>query len=70
MFEMTSCTQDEWVDFLSDYRTYNTEYIYGQHSVMYSKLSQGACTGEIIAEVHYCENGNKFYFIADIKTED
>lgn len=52
-----------WVDYVSDFRTYQTEYIYGRHSVMYSKLAQGKNVELEIAEVHYCENGDKFYFI-------
>lgn len=60
---MHACTSDQWADYLSDVRCYATEYIYGNHSVMYHKLSQGDNVGMIIGEVHYCANGNKFYFI-------
>lgn len=36
---MKNVTVNDWSDYLSDIRTYQTEYIYGDHSVMYSKLS-------------------------------
>ncbi len=61
---MKNVTANEWADYLSDIRTYQTEYIYGDHSVMYSKLSQGEHVGMEVAEVHYCANGDRFYFIA------
>ncbi len=60
---MISCTADEWADYLSDLRTYQTEYIYGKHSVMYSRIAHGQNVGQNVGEVHYCENGDKFYFI-------
>lgn len=60
---MINVTQDEWATYVSQFRTYQTEYNYGDHSVMYSKLSQGVRVGYEIAEVHYCANGDKFYFI-------
>ena len=62
--EMRNVTVNDWSDYLSDIRTYQTEYIYGDHSVMYSKLSQGEHVGMEVAEVHYCANGDRFYFIA------
>lgn len=60
---MLSVTADQWADYVSDFRTYQTEYIYGDHSVMYSKLAQGENVGMKIAEAHYCANGDRFYFI-------
>ena len=62
---MKSVNVDEWADYVSNFRTYQTEYVYGNHSVMYSKLSQGENVGLEIAEVHYCANGDKFYFIIE-----
>jgi len=61
---MKNVTANDWSDYLSDIRTYQTEYNYGNHSVMYSKLSQGEHVGMEVAEVHYCANGDRFYFIA------
>ncbi len=60
---MKSCTPDEWADYLSQFRCYATEYNYGNHSIMYHKLSQGENVGLEIGEVHYCANGQKLYFI-------
>jgi hypothetical protein len=60
---MRTVTADEWADYLSDLRVYQTEYNYGAHSVMYSRLAQGANVGMDVGEVHYCANGDKFYFI-------
>jgi hypothetical protein len=62
---MIPVTADEWSDFVSDFRTYQTEYNYGNHSVMYSRLATGPHVGTDIAEVHYCANGDKFYFIEE-----
>lgn len=63
-FNLKNVTDEEWSDYVSQFRTYQTEYIYGEHSVMYSKQKEGVHVGEVIAEVHYCANGNKFYYIA------
>ena len=30
---------------------------------MYSRLAQGANVGMDVGEVHYCANGDKFYFV-------
>ena len=60
---MKNVTADQWADYLSDLRTYATEYNYGQHSVMYMRLSQGLNTGMDVGEVHYCANGDRFYYI-------
>ena len=60
---MKNVNADEWAAYVSQFRTYQTEYNYGAHSVMYSKLAIGPNVGMEIAEVHYCKNGNKFYFI-------
>jgi len=70
MFEFKPVTADEWSDFLSSFRVYQTEYNYGRHSVMYSKLAQGALTGEVVGEVHYCANGERFYFIVVLPTKE
>ncbi len=60
---MKSVTADQWADYLSDLHVYHTEYIFGDHSVMYSKLSQGRDVGMVVAEVHYCANDDRFYYI-------
>jgi len=60
---MKNCTAEQWADYLSDIRVYPVEYIYGAHSVMYSRLSDGANTGMDVGEVHYCANGDRFYYI-------
>jgi len=60
---MRSVTSDQWADYLSDLRVYQTEYKYGDHSVMYSRLAQGSNVGMDVGEVHYCVNGDKFYFV-------
>ena len=62
---MKPVTADEWSDYLSDLRVYHTEYIYGDHSVMYSLLAQGVGVGVDVGEVHYCANGDKFYYILE-----
>lgn len=59
---MKNVTADRWADYLSDLRVYQVEYIYGDHSVMYSRLAQGQNVGMDVGEVHYCANGDKFYF--------
>lgn len=60
---MKNVTAEEWAEYVSDIRTYQTEYNYGTHSVMYSKLAQGPNVGMEVAEVHYCANGDRFYYI-------
>lgn len=64
--KMQSVTGGVWSDYLADLRTYQVEYIYGDHSVMYSRLSQGPNVGLDVAEVHYCADGNRFYFIPEV----
>ncbi len=60
---MKNVTAEEWADYLSNLRVYQTEYNYGRHSVMYSKLTQGENVGMVVGEVHYCANGDRFYYL-------
>jgi hypothetical protein len=60
---MKSVTQNEWAEYLSNLRVYQTEYIFGNHSVMYSKLAQGPNVGMEVAEAHYCANSDQLYYI-------
>lgn len=64
---MKNVTAEEWADYLSNIRVYQTEYNYGEHSVMYSKLALGENVGMVVGEVHYCENGDQFYFIKEVQ---
>ena len=67
--EMQSVTGDAWSEYLADLRVYQVEYTYGDHSVMYSLLSLGPNAGLDVAEVHYCADGSRFYFIrANVQT--
>lgn len=53
---MKEVNREEWAEFVSNFRTYHTETISGQKSIMYSRLSESEKRGQIIAEVHYSEN--------------
>lgn len=69
---MKNVTAEEWADYLSNLNVYQkTECIFGdhfgEHSVMYSKLSQGELAGLVVGEVHYCENGDQLYFIKEVQ---
>lgn len=61
--DFESATADEWAEYTSQFRGYQSEYNYGDHSVMYTRLAIGESVGMDIAEVHYCSNGSRFYFI-------
>lgn len=65
---MRQVTQDEWADFVSDYTTYQTESIFPNYSIMYSRLrgfTRSNAPGPVIAEVHYAITGEKAYFIKE-----
>ena len=64
---MKNVTAEEQADYLSNLNVYQIECIFGDHSVMYSKLSQGELAGLVVGEVHYCENGDQFYFIKEVQ---
>ena len=63
---MRVVTQDAWAEHVSEFMTYQTESVFGQYSIMYSKLSPRggyAKPDYVIGEVHYSPDGNKAYFI-------
>jgi hypothetical protein len=64
---MAECTADEWSDYLSDLRTFQTEETFRSgYSVMYSRLSPHggyAKPGTIVGEVHYLPDGTRRYFM-------
>lgn len=63
---MREVSQDEWATHLADFRTYQTESIYGSVSIMYSRLSPHggyAKPGYVVAEVHYAFGIAKAYFV-------
>lgn len=61
---MQSVTREEWGDYLSCFpNVIQTESIFGDHSVMYSRTPDFHGHGDLLAEVHYCADGNHLYFI-------
>ena len=63
---MREVSRDEWATFLADFRTYQTESIFGAVSIMYSRLSPHggyAKPGYVIGEVHYAFGIAKAYFV-------
>ena len=63
---MRVVTQEEWAEHVSEFRTYQTESVLGQCSIVYSKLSPSggyAKPNYVIGEVHYAPDGSKAYFI-------
>lgn len=66
---IAQCTSDEWADFVSSYRTVQTEEQLGHGvSLMHSKLKY--TPGFRIATVRYEPNGTRTYFIDKAAADD
>ncbi len=62
---MRSVTQDEWAEALCQIPCYATEYNGRGHSVMYHHTTAIGSPSVVVGEVHYCANGDKFYFVEE-----